>query len=120
MVVWATILGFPTTVTFGGVVYSIPPVVTPIDFNVNTFFNSKIKLLSAFGCKVLSGVNSIPWIIAFVLSISPIWSVSILKTAFFPVVVPIDVKIGKVDTSKPLFKILIECIPPSSVVDLVE
>ena len=43
-VVWATILEFPTTTTFGGVVYSIPPVVTPIDFNVNTFFNSRIKL----------------------------------------------------------------------------
>ena len=31
-----------------------------------------------------------------------------------------QVKIGNDDTSKPLFKISMECIPPSSVVDFVE
>ena len=53
-------------------------------------------------------------------SISPISSVSIVRTALLPVVVPIEVKIGYDDTSKPLFKISMECIPPSSVVDFVE
>ena len=53
------------------------------------------------------------------LSISPISSVSIVKTALLPVVVPIEVKIGNEDTLKPLFKICIELIPPNSVLDLV-
>ena len=117
---WATTTEFPTTITLGGVVYSIPPVVTPIDFKVNTFFKSRIKLLSASGCKSLLGGNSIPWIIVCVPSISPISSVSIVRTALLPVVVPIEVRIGNDDTSKPLFKISTECIPPSSVVDFVE
>ena len=114
------IFEFPTTITFGAVVYSLPPLIIPIDFNVNTFFNSKIVLLSAFGCKVLSGLNSIPWVIAWVLSICPISSVWTDKTAFLPVVVAIEVKICKEDTLKPLFKIPTEYIPPVSVIDLVE
>ena len=98
---WATTTEFPTTTKLGGVVYSTPPVETPIDFKVNTFFRSKIKLLSAFGCKSLLGENSIPCTIVCVPSIFPISSVSIVNIALLPVVVPIEVKIGSEETSKP-------------------
>ena len=77
-------------------------------------------MLSALGCKVLFGLNSIPWVIAWVLSTCPISSVWIDKIAFWPVVVPIEVKIGSEDTLKPLLKISTECIPPSSVTEPVE
>ena len=98
----------------------IPPDDIPILSRVKVSFNSKITLLSAFGFKVLSGENSKPWSETLVSLALPISSVSTDKTAFTPVVVPIEVIIGSLSTLIPSLKTFTEYIPPISPVELVE